>query len=152
MEANIQIKKAEVEGNKVKNLEFYGDWEIDMGSGGGTGPIYINCPMNALSANTWKAGLFNVTVDTWTSAEHIITLSFRSGHGYKNASFVELYTSNSKAPRTTISGSKSIRIATTNKTIYGIFTGGSSGGMDTMIGYVFLDVNDGSSTFEYTEV
>ena len=152
MEANIQIKKAEVEGNKVKNLEFYGDWEIDMGEGGGTGPIYINCPMNAISANTWKAGLFNVTVNSWTSIEHIITLTFNSGHGYKNASFVELYTSNSKSPRTTISGSRSIRIATAGKTIYGIFTGGTNGGMDNMIGYIFLDVNDGTDTFEYTEV
>lgn len=151
MEANIQIKKAEVEGNKVKNLEFYGDWEIDMG-GGGTGPIYINCPMNALSANTWKAGLFTVTVDTWTANEHIVTLTFNGGHGYKNASFVELYGSYSKAARTTISNGKSIRIATPDKIVYGIFTGGSSGGMETMIGYVFLDASDGSSTFEYTEV
>ena len=33
MEANIQIKKAEVEGNKIKNIEFYGDWEVDMSGG-----------------------------------------------------------------------------------------------------------------------
>lgn len=153
MEANIQIKRAEVEGNKVKNLEFYGDWEIDMGEGGGgTGPIYIKCPMQALSANTWKAGLFTVTVGSWTSNFREVTLTFNSGHGYKNASFVELSTGNSKSERTTISSGKSIRLATSSLRAYGIFLGGARGGMDTMIGYVLLDASDGSSTFEYTEV
>jgi hypothetical protein len=33
MEANIQIKNAEVEGKKIKKLEFFGDWEIEMGGG-----------------------------------------------------------------------------------------------------------------------
>ena len=31
MEANLFIKNAEVEGNKIKNIEFFGDWEIEMG-------------------------------------------------------------------------------------------------------------------------
>ena len=33
MEANLYIKNAEVEGNKIKNIEFYGDWEVDMDGG-----------------------------------------------------------------------------------------------------------------------
>ena len=33
MEANLFIKNAEVEGNKIKNIEFYGDWEVDMSGG-----------------------------------------------------------------------------------------------------------------------
>ena len=33
MEANTFIKSVEVEGNKIKNIEFYGDWEVDMSGG-----------------------------------------------------------------------------------------------------------------------
>ena len=33
MEANTFIKSVEVEGNKIKDIEFYGDWQLDMGSG-----------------------------------------------------------------------------------------------------------------------
>lgn len=29
MEANLFIKNAKLEGNKVKEIEFFGDWEID---------------------------------------------------------------------------------------------------------------------------
>lgn len=31
MEANLEIKNATVEGNKIKDIEFYGDWEVDTG-------------------------------------------------------------------------------------------------------------------------
>ena len=33
MEANTFIKSVEVEGNKIKDIKFYGDWQLDMGSG-----------------------------------------------------------------------------------------------------------------------
>ena len=36
MEANTFIKSFEVEGNKIKNIKFYGDWEIS--TAGGSGP------------------------------------------------------------------------------------------------------------------
>ena len=36
MEANTFIKSVEVEGNKIKNIKFYGDWEIS--TAGGSGP------------------------------------------------------------------------------------------------------------------
>ena len=28
MEANTFIKSVEVEGNKIKNIQFYGDWDL----------------------------------------------------------------------------------------------------------------------------
>lgn len=34
MEANTFIKSVEVEGNKIKNIKFYGDWEIATAGGG----------------------------------------------------------------------------------------------------------------------
>lgn len=37
MEANTFIKSVEVEGNKIKDIKFYGDWEIQT-AGGGSGP------------------------------------------------------------------------------------------------------------------
>ena len=37
MEANTFIKSVEVEGNKIKDIKFYGDWEIST-AGGGSGP------------------------------------------------------------------------------------------------------------------
>ena len=36
MEANTFIKSVEVEGNKIKDIKFYGDWEIS--TAGGSGP------------------------------------------------------------------------------------------------------------------
>ena len=33
MEANTFIKSVEVEGNKIKDIKFVGDWQLDMGSG-----------------------------------------------------------------------------------------------------------------------
>jgi hypothetical protein len=36
MEANTFIKSVEVEGNKIKDIKFYGDWEIS--TAGGEGP------------------------------------------------------------------------------------------------------------------
>lgn len=37
MEANTFIKSVEVEGNKIKDIKFVGDWEIET-AGGGSGP------------------------------------------------------------------------------------------------------------------
>ena len=37
MEANLFIKKYKAEGNKIKDLQFYGDMEVDIGGGSGSG-------------------------------------------------------------------------------------------------------------------
>ena len=37
MEANLFIKNYKAEGNKIKDLQFYGDMEIDVGGGGSGG-------------------------------------------------------------------------------------------------------------------
>lgn len=37
MEANTFIKSVEVEGNKIKNIKFYGDWEIQTAGGSSSG-------------------------------------------------------------------------------------------------------------------
>lgn len=39
MEANLFIKKYKTEGNKIKDLQFYGDMEVDIGGGGSGGSI-----------------------------------------------------------------------------------------------------------------
>ena len=74
MEANIQIKSAKVEGNKVTDLEFYGDWIAELG---GSGPSYIDCHMSAISANTLPKNIFTVTTGTWTNGQHSITLKLQ---------------------------------------------------------------------------
>ena len=37
MEANTFIKSVEVEGNKIKNIKFYGDWEVQTAGGSSSG-------------------------------------------------------------------------------------------------------------------
>lgn len=37
METNLFIKSAKVDNNKISDINFYGDWEIDLGSGSGSG-------------------------------------------------------------------------------------------------------------------
>ena len=37
MEANTFIKSVEVEGNKIKDIKFYGDWEIQTSGGSSSG-------------------------------------------------------------------------------------------------------------------
>ena len=37
MEANTFIKSVEVEGNKIKNIKFYGDWEVATAGGSSSG-------------------------------------------------------------------------------------------------------------------
>lgn len=36
METNLFIKSAKVDHNKITGIDFYGDWEIDLGSGSGS--------------------------------------------------------------------------------------------------------------------
>ena len=40
MEANLFIKKYKTEGNKIKDLQFYGDMEVDIGGGGSSDKYY----------------------------------------------------------------------------------------------------------------
>lgn len=60
MESNLFIKSYKAEGNKITDLQFYGDMEIDIGSGGGSGPTYnIDVkPVNILAFNTLPFGLY----------------------------------------------------------------------------------------------
>lgn len=60
MESNLFIKSYKAEGNKITDLQFYGDMEIDIGSGGGSEPTYkvdVN-PVNILAFNTLPFGLY----------------------------------------------------------------------------------------------
>ena len=41
METNLFIKSAKVDNNKISDINFYGDWEIDLG-GGGSGEIQVS--------------------------------------------------------------------------------------------------------------
>lgn len=41
METNLFIKSAKVDNNKISDINFYGDWEIDLG-GGDSGEIQVS--------------------------------------------------------------------------------------------------------------
>ena len=41
MDANIFIKSVTAEGNKIKDIQFYGDWEINLGESGSTVTKYV---------------------------------------------------------------------------------------------------------------
>lgn len=60
MESNLFIKSYKAEGNKITDLQFYGDMEIDIGSGGGSEPNYkVDIkPVNILAFNTLPFGLY----------------------------------------------------------------------------------------------
>lgn len=60
METNLIIKSYKAEGNKITDLQFYGDMEIDIGSGGGSESNYkvdIN-PVNIITSDTLPFGLY----------------------------------------------------------------------------------------------
>lgn len=37
METNLFIKSAKIDNSKISDINFYGDWEIDLGGGSGSG-------------------------------------------------------------------------------------------------------------------
>ena len=41
MDANVFIKSVTVEGNKIKNIQFDGDWNIEVGGGGEAPTQYV---------------------------------------------------------------------------------------------------------------
>lgn len=58
MESNLFIKSYKTEGNKITDLQFYGDMEIDIG--GSSEPTYkVDVkPVNILAFNTLPFGLY----------------------------------------------------------------------------------------------
>lgn len=60
METNLFIESYKAEGNKITDLQFYGDMEIDIGSGGSSKPTYkVDIkPVNILAFNTLPFGLY----------------------------------------------------------------------------------------------
>ena len=58
MESNLFIKSYKAEGNKITDLQFYGDMEIDIGSG--EEPTYkVDIkPVNIMAFNTLPFGLY----------------------------------------------------------------------------------------------
>lgn len=62
MEANLFIKSYRAEGNKVKDIQFYGDWEIDIG---GDGKRYVN--VNAITSCCAPTGIDYLDTSTGTS-------------------------------------------------------------------------------------
>ena len=62
MEANLFIKSYRAEGNKVKDIQFYGDWEIDVGD---DGKRYVN--VNAITSNCAPTGIDYLDTSTGTT-------------------------------------------------------------------------------------
>ena len=62
MEANLFIKSYRAEGNKVKDIQFYGDWEIDVGD---DGKRYVN--VNAITSCCAPTGIDYLDTSTETS-------------------------------------------------------------------------------------
>jgi hypothetical protein len=62
MEANLLIKSYRAEGNKVKDIQFYGDWELEIG---GEKTQYID--VNAMSHGIAPTGIDYLDTSTATS-------------------------------------------------------------------------------------
>lgn len=75
MESNLFIKSYKTEGNKVKDIQFYGDWVIETGGGGssevivgttdginsGTIPSGITATFTVVNDNSYKVRFWNKT-------------------------------------------------------------------------------------------
>lgn len=154
MEANIQIKKAEVEGNKIKNIEFYGDW--DSSDIGGSGPIYVDVPVDNIETNTLPKGVFTVTSSTWTNAKHQIKLKFNANTKYSSLTIFDITNSAVLSTMTNLRPENSMSMiafgsGNYQKVGYAIFEGGFDD-LNNIIGYIYLDVTDGTESFVYKEV
>lgn len=72
METNLFIKSAKVDHNKISDIDFYGDWEIDLGgSGSGEGdkiqvgdgkPFIVDTQDSLISIKTVKAYSFTIKI------------------------------------------------------------------------------------------
>ena len=73
METNLFIKSAKVDNNKISDINFYGDWEIDLGSGSGSGeggeiqvgngkPFIVDTQDTLVSIRTVKASSFSIKI------------------------------------------------------------------------------------------
>lgn len=60
MESNLFIESYKTEGNKITDLQFYGDMEIDIGGGGSSEPTYkVDVkPVKIMAFNTLPFGLY----------------------------------------------------------------------------------------------
>ena len=150
MEANLFVKKAEVEGKKIKNIEFYGDWEVDMGP---SGPIIIDCPMSYIEANTLPAGVFSEISPSgrWADGWRNISLTIAEDYpGIISVQEISNKSFNTPVAFTRAGYSLSIDVSGNAKTVWAFFEGGPSD-LNNIIGYVLLDPNDGTTRFEYVE-
>lgn len=150
MEANLFIKKAEVEGKKIKNIEFYGDWEVDMGP---SGPIIIDCPMSYIEANTLPAGVFSKISPSGVWASGRRNISFTIAEDYPGIISVQQISDvsfNTPVASASAGYALNINVANNAKTVWAFFEGPKTE-LNNIIGYVLLDPNDGTTRFEYVE-
>ena len=150
MEANLFVKKAEVEGKKIKNIEFYGDWEVDMGP---SGPIIIDCPMSYIEANTLPAGVFSEVSPSYRWADGWRNISLTIAEDYPGIISVQEISNkyfNTPVASARAGYSLSIDVSSDTKTVWAFFEGPTTE-LNNIIGYVLLDPNDGTTRFEYVE-
>lgn len=73
METNLFIKSAKVDSNRISEINFYGDWKIDLGSGSGSGEgseiqvgdgksFITDTQDNIVSIKAVKASLFTIRI------------------------------------------------------------------------------------------
>ena len=67
METNLFIKSAKVDNNKISDINFYGDWEIDLGGSdsgeiqvGGGKPFITDTQDSVVSIDSIRASSFSV--------------------------------------------------------------------------------------------
>ena len=71
METNLFIKSAKADSNKISEISFYGDWEIDLGGGSGEGseiqvgygkPFIVDTQDTAVSLGPVSASSFSMKI------------------------------------------------------------------------------------------
>lgn len=71
METNLFIKSAKIDNSKISDINFYGDWEIDLGGGSGEGseiqvgdgkPFIVDTQDTLVSIKTVKAASFSIKI------------------------------------------------------------------------------------------
>ena len=82
METNLFIKSAKVDNNKISDINFYGDWEIDLGDGSGEGGEILVGDGKPFITDTQDSTVSLDSVNTSSFSTKIANKEINAGKSY----------------------------------------------------------------------
>ena len=94
MEANLFIKSVEVEGNKIKDIKFYGDWEVTTSGGSSSGgAIEFSDPMLVTNELDGFITLYRANNKIYATVTSPVETQISYGYSTKDNLFINNKTS-----------------------------------------------------------